>query len=82
MWHWGWGHGMFPFFFIGAGFRLVVVAAIVVGIVYLVRGIGRRGSTGPGWTGHGESALEILQKRYARGEISKEQFEEMKQHLG
>lgn len=30
---------------------------------------------------HTESALEILRKRYARGEISREQFEEMKKAL-
>lgn len=79
MWHWGWGwgHGIFPFFLLGAGFRLLVVAAVAVGIIYLVRGIGRGG-----WTGRGESALDILQKRYARGEISKEEFEEMKRNLG
>ena len=75
MWHWGWGFG-FPFFLIGAGFRFFVFAAIVVGIVFLVRGIGRRG-----WTGHSESPLEILERRYARGEITREQFEEMKQNL-
>jgi putative membrane protein len=77
MWNWGWGHGIFPFVLLGAGFRLIFVAAVVVGIVYLVRGISRGG-----WTRHGDSALEILQKRYARGEISKEQFEEMKRNLG
>ncbi len=76
MWHWGWGNGVFPFFFVGAGFRLVVLAGIVVGIVYLVRAINRRGGMG-----HGESARDILEKRYARGEISKEQFEEMKRTL-
>ena len=79
MWHWGWGwaHGMFPFFLLGAGFRLVFVAAVVIGIVYLVRGISHRR-----WTGGGESARDILEKRYARGEISNEEFEEMKRNLG
>jgi len=28
----------------------------------------------------GESSMEILKKRYARGEITREQFEEMKNH--
>ncbi|MFK5882188.1 MAG: SHOCT domain-containing protein [Sulfurospirillum sp.] len=28
-----------------------------------------------------ESALEVLKKRYARGEISKEEFEDMKKSL-
>ncbi len=79
MGHWGggWAHGFFPFFLLGAGFRLVVVAVVVIGVVYFVRGVGRGG-----WTRHGESALDILQKRYARGEISKEEFEEMKRNLG
>ncbi len=79
MWGWG-GHGgyAYPFLWFGAGFRLLVFAALVVGIVYLVRflvrsGRGRRDD---------ESPLEILKKRYARGEITKEHYEEMKRDVG
>ncbi len=79
---WGWGHGAFPFFLLGAGFRLAFLAAIVVGIVYLVRGISHRGWTSRDGSGRDETALDILAKRYARGEISKEEFEEMKRNLG
>jgi len=57
----------------------MVLAAFAVGAVYLVRNFsrpgGRRGN-------RDESPLEILQKRYARGEISKEEFDEMKRNLG
>lgn len=80
MWGWGWMHGAYgwPLWWLGAGFRLLILAAVIVGIVYLVRGVSRRG----GWPGRSdESALEILKKRYARGEISKEEFEEMKRNL-
>ena len=86
MWGWGWMHGLgwgHPLWWAFGGIRLALVAAVVVGIVFVVRAVSRRG----GWGGSGttwpreESALDILQKRYARGEITKEQYEEMKNDL-
>jgi putative membrane protein len=81
MWGWGWGlgHGVhgFPFWWLAAGFRLVFLAAIIVGAVYVARFFAHAGRRGH----NDESALDILQKRYARGEITKEQYEEMKQNL-
>lgn len=51
---------------------------IVAGLVLLFKWIsGQR--TGSG--NKEDSAIEILKKRYARGEITKEQFEEMKKDL-
>jgi putative membrane protein len=77
---WGWMHGGYglPLWWLGAGFRLLFLAAVVVGIIFLARSFGRQGRSGHPQ----ESALEILQKRYARGEISKEELEEMKRNLG
>jgi len=80
MWHWGWGWGhgayWFPFWWLGAGFRLIFLAAVVTGVIYVVRVFSRQGR----WRRE-ETALDILQKRYARGEITKEQYEEMRRHL-
>jgi len=38
-------------------------------------------NSGDGQNARQETPLEILQKRYARGEISREQFEEIKKNL-
>ncbi len=68
----GWGLGwLFPLVFWGA---------IITGIVFLVRGAGQNGAVSP--PPRGETALDILKKRYARGEITREEFEEMKRDLG
>lgn len=62
------GYGMLIFGFI---FWLLVLIGLVLLIKYLWEGGGRKE----------ESALEFLKKRYARGEISKEEFEEKKKDL-
>jgi uncharacterized membrane protein len=36
----------------------------------------------PNMMGPSESTLEVLKRRYARGEITREQFEELKRTLG
>jgi len=75
----GWGgYGMGWF---GAIFMAVFWIAVVVGVILLVRwlvlspGAQSRGGAG------GDSALEILKKRYARGEINKEEFEAKRKDL-
>ena len=52
---------------------------LIGGIVWLVQSLvrGTRAGTPPD-----ESPLEILKRRYAKGEITKEQFEQMKRDLG
>ncbi|MDA8084749.1 MAG: SHOCT domain-containing protein [Nitrospiraceae bacterium] len=68
----GWGCGMgwpWSMMFI---FWIVVIA----GIVYFVRST----AVGKG-RGSEESALEILKKRYAKGEISKDEYEKIKKDI-
>jgi putative membrane protein len=68
----GWGMG----FGWGWLFMILFWILIILGIVYLVKLIagGEKRTTG-------ETALDILKKRYVKGEISKEEFEEKKKDL-
>ncbi|TAK80686.1 MAG: SHOCT domain-containing protein [Betaproteobacteria bacterium] len=74
---WGWGMGF------GGIFMILFWALIVVGIVALAKWLfsagGSSGSAGTG--GSGKSALDILKERYAKGEINREQYEQMRRDL-
>lgn len=59
---------------------MVLVPILVIwAIVALVRGVSWTG--GHGVSGGSESALEVLRKRYARGDINKQEFEEKRRDL-
>ena len=74
----GWGFGM-PWF--GMIFMMLFWIAVIVGIIFLIRWlILSTRSKSPGGAA-GDSALEILKTRYAKGEINKEEFEEKKKDL-
>lgn len=90
-----WG-GRYPFgmmrnvFEFGPGGILAIVptillwALIIGAIVWLVSSlVSRTAKNGPpGTTAASEPALDILKKRYARGEITKDQYEDMRRDLG
>ncbi len=75
MWHGGWHLGMI----FGPIILLLALVGLVAFIVWLVHGF-RHGFYG-GY-GRGRAALDILEERFARGEIDKQEFEERRKLLG
>jgi len=60
---------------------LVLAALLVAGVVWAVQLSSRGGSRSMGMQSD-ETPAEILRRRYAGGEISKEQIDEMRRTLG
>jgi putative membrane protein len=71
------GWHMMPYGYGGFFMWILLIGAIIL-IVFLVTRPSKDKSNEPK---PNESALDILKKRYARGEITKEEFEQMKQDL-
>ena len=71
--HWmdfEWGVG------VGWIFMLLFWGLIILGVVYLLQLVAKGGKGE-----QREAPLEILKKRYAKGEITKEEFEKIKDDL-
>jgi putative membrane protein len=66
--------GWLIFFF----FALLIAAAIVLFVYLISRSSSQRTRSNPP---REEDALEILRRRYAKGDITKEQYDEMREHL-
>jgi len=80
--HWSWepwGLGAGTFFLIPIFLMIAFWVAVIIGFVYFVRWIIAAGKRHE--TKSEETALDILKKRYAKGEISKEEFDRIKQDI-
>ncbi len=76
----GWGHMMT--FRWGGAFMWVLFLVVIVVVVYFVLQSTRvRSYDSPLSRTWKETSLDILKKRYAKGEINKERFEQMKKDL-
>ncbi len=68
---WGWmGLGILQ--------MLLFWVLVILGIVVLVKWLVARPHSSPGGAGR---ALHILKERYAKGELTREQFEQMKREI-
>jgi putative membrane protein len=74
---WGIGMGL------GGGLMMVLFwGVLIVGAMWLARGLFPNGQQPPASATQPEaSAEDILKQRYARGEISKEQYDQMRRDL-
>ena len=70
MWEWH-GAGM------GGGFMWLFWIFIIALVVFLLKGLGSNGGSGKAE----EDALEILKKRFARGEMDEKEFKQRKDTL-
>lgn len=70
----------FPFWTIAGGILMLALLALAVTAVVVLIRSSRRGSP-RGERDERDESLTILKARYARGEISKEQYEEMRRTL-
>jgi len=74
--YWQWHLWVFPMF-------MPIFWIVMIGLcLYFIFGRHRSNRTWePGRSPEGETALDILKKRYARGEINKDEFEQMKRDI-
>ena len=83
---WGYPNMMGGFFggglgWIGMVFGFIFFILLVIGIIFLIVWLVKR-SNNPGVENKTDSKyLEVLKERYARGEITKDQFDNMKRDL-
>ena len=77
-WHdgWGWGH-----MFFGSIMMVLFWGGLILLVVFAVRSMGAAPGRGMDGPEPRNRALDILEERYARGEIDKAEFEERRQLL-
>lgn len=78
--YWGDGWGSWGMMVFGPLMMIVFVAVVVVVAVLVIRWLGQ-GAGGPAPSPSGRRALDLLDERFARGEIDREEYLQKKQDL-
>jgi putative membrane protein len=76
----GWGGSGYGISIFGWLFMLLFWGLIIVGLVLLVRLLWNQ-SRPSGGSSIGEAPLDILKRRYAKGEITKEEYDQIRRDL-
>ena len=75
---WGYGWGFIPHMWFGGAMMALFWIAVIIAIVFIVKSLmktsGDRRTTD-------DKPLDIAKKRYARGEITRDEFERFKEDL-
>lgn len=74
-----WGGGGWGGMIFGPILGLLYIGLIVVAVIFLVRWLGGEFGARPG--SRSRTAIQILEERFARGDIDKDEFEERKRLL-
>lgn len=82
----GYGSGMMggygSYGIVGGLFMLVFWVAVILAVIWVIKEIFSKKNKDNSYSGQRtKSATEILKERYARGEITKEQYEQMKRDI-
>ena len=82
---WGWPNMMGGYSggmgWIGMILGFIFFIAIIIGIILFIIWLVKRTTHSTAEPKTGSKALEVLKERYARGEITKEQYEEIKKGI-
>jgi putative membrane protein len=74
----GWGH-MMGYGWYGGGLMWLILIIVAVVVIYFV--LNRNKNYGPSEDSDRESPMDILKKRYAKGDITKEEFDRLKKDI-
>ncbi|MDP2720281.1 MAG: SHOCT domain-containing protein [Dehalococcoidia bacterium] len=75
-----WFDGMGWWIMFGGLWMILFWGGLILLIVWAIKKIARIGESGPGAAGK-SSPVDIARERYARGDISREEFEQIKRDL-
>lgn len=81
MYGYGFDGGWFGNMFFGRFFMIIIWVAIIFFVVWLVREVSGSNRKHDTPAHHGKTALDILNERYAEGEIDKKEFEDKKKDI-